>query len=820
MKKLLPLLMVFGVLLSCTKKLQPVQAQNQPQKTTPVSSGFSLADMQKYTGFFTFYWDEKTGKILLEIERFDQEFLYVNSLAAGVGSNDIGLDRSQLGENRIVQFQRIGPKVLLVESNYDYRAESANPAESESVKEAFAQSVLWGFKVESSSAKSVIVDATSFILHDAHKVIQKLKDANQGTYRLDNKRSAVYLPRCKSFPKNTEFEATLTFAGNPKGDYIKDVTPTPEAVTVRQHHSFIELPDFGYQPRMYDPRSGYFEHAFRDYASAISQPLVTRYITRHRLHKKNPDAAISEAVEPIIYYLDPGTPEPVRSALLDGARWWNQAFEAAGYKDAFRVEVLPEGADPMDVRYNVIQWVHRATRGWSYGSSVIDPRTGEIIKGHVLLGSLRVRQDFLIAQGLLSPFEEGKAASPLMEQMALARLRQLSAHEVGHTIGLAHNFAASYNDRASVMDYPHPFITLKADGSLDFSRAYDDKIGAWDKRTILYGYQDFPKGTNTKKALNDILEENSKMGFKYISDADARPLGGAHPYGHLWDNGVDAVVEFERMSKVRQKALENFGLNSIPEGVPLSELGEVLVPVYLSHRYQMEAVCKLIGGVDYEYAVKGGQVSLPKVVPDQKQRDALQLLLKSIHPDFLKLPKNVLEVIPPKAAGFYRNRESFKSRTGLTFDPIAPAESAIKATLAAILHPHRANRLVQHHDLELSELSLSEVLGQLSNLGWNREGNGYEPALQRLYDQLMLDQLMSLAMDDRATAQTQALVLFAIDQIEVQLEKAKPYSIERQAHYLLAIKKIGMFKDDPSEWKKKPALSMPAGSPIGSCCFH
>ena len=210
----------------------------------------------------------------------------------------------------------------------------------------------------------------------------------------------------------------------------------------------------------------------------------------------------------------------------------------------------------MDVRYNLIQWVHRSTRGWSYGASVIDPRTGEIIKGHVSLGSLRVRQDFLIAQGLLQPYETGKPASKEMEAMALARLRQLSAHEVGHTIGLSHNFAASYNDRASVMDYPHPYVTLKSDGSMDFSKAYDDKIGAWDKRTVRYGYQDFPKGTNVEKALNDILLENNKLGLKYISDEDARPLGGAHPYAHLWDNGTDAIAEFKRLAAVRKKHLK------------------------------------------------------------------------------------------------------------------------------------------------------------------------------------------------------------------------------------------------------------------------
>jgi uncharacterized protein DUF4953/uncharacterized protein DUF5117 len=803
---------------ACNKNLHIISAQEveSVKDSTPPVDRFS--HMQLYKGYFDFYWDEEKGKILLNIDKLDTEFLYVNSLAAGVGSNDIGLDRGQLGQEHVVKFVKVGPKILLVQMNYKFRAESNNNAERKSVEEAFAQSVLWGFKVEINTGDKIVVDATPFLLQDAHDVIGKLKQSNQGTYKLDPLRSAVFLPRCKAFPKNTELEATLTFTGTPAGAYIRQVTPSANAVTVRQHHSFIELPDDNYEPRVFDPRSGYFEISYQDYATPIDQPLVKRLITRHRLKKVNPNSAISEAVEPIVYYLDPGAPEPVRSALLDGARWWNQAFEAVGYKDAFVVKILPEDADPMDVRYNLIQWIHRATRGWSYGSSVIDPRTGEIIKGHVSLGSLRVRQDFLIAQGLIQPYETGKPASPEIEKMALARLRQLSAHEVGHTIGLAHNFAASYNDRASVMDYPYPFVTMKNDGSMDFSKAYDDKIGIWDKRTVLYGYQDFPEGTNVSKALNDILLENNQLGLKYISDEDARPLGGAHPYAHLWDNGTDAISEFQRLAVVREKALQNFGENNIPANAPMATLEEVLVPLYLSHRYQMEAVSKLIGGVDYQYNARLDGQPQQQLVDDKKQRAALQVLLESIKPDFLLLPQNILNVIPPKPIGYSRTRESFKSRTGITFDPIAIAESAVDATLEAILHPQRANRLVQHYEMGSSDLSFLEVLKQLTALGWKSEGNSYESALQRMCDQLILDRIMVLAMDKRASSQTQALCLLAIDNLEAKFQKEIPNSDERKAHFLLAMSKINRFKKDPSDWKTNPAAEMPAGSPIG--CSH
>ena len=383
-------------------------------------------------GYFDFDYDEASGKLFLSVDKLDTEFLYVNSLAAGIGSNDIGLDRGQLGNTRIVKFIKYGPKLLMVEPNYDYRAVSDNEAEKRSVEQAFAQSVLWGFPIESSTAGRHRIDLTKFLLRDAHNVAGRLARNKQGNYKIDASRSAIYPDMCKAFPKNTELEATVTFVGQPKGGWIRSVTPSADAVTVRMHHSFIELPDDDYQPRVFDPRSGYGAVSFHDYATPIQESLVKRYIPRHRLKKKNPTAAVSEPVEPIIYYVDRGAPEPVKSALIEGASWWNQAYEAAGYKDAFIVKEMPADADPMDVRYNLIQWVHRSTRGWSYGSSVRDPRTGEIIKGHVSLGSLRVRQDFLIAQGLLSPYEKG-AVNPddKMMQMALMRLRQLSAHEVG-----------------------------------------------------------------------------------------------------------------------------------------------------------------------------------------------------------------------------------------------------------------------------------------------------------------------------------------------------------------------------------------------------
>jgi hypothetical protein len=655
------------------------------------------ADMEKFEGFFDYYWDDENGKIWLEIDKFDEEFIYVNSLAAGVGSNDIGLDRSQLGNTRIVYFSKIGPKVLMIQPNYDFRASTDNELERKSVDEAFAQSVIWGFEVAAEENEAILVDATDFFVRDAHDVIGRLRSMNEGSYSLDYSRSAIYLPGSFNFPKNSEFEAILTFTGTDPGNQLRSVTPAPEAVTVRQHHSFVQLPDDDYTPRKFDPRSGFFPISYQDYSAPIGEELTKRYIVRHRLEKVDPNAEISEAVEPIIFYLDNGTPEPVRTALLDGARWWEEAFEAAGYKDAFQVKILPEDAHPLDIRYNVINWVHRSTRGWSYGSSVVDPRTGEIIKGNVLLGSLRVRQDYMIAEGLLAPYEDGVDPDPVMLEMALNRIRQLSAHEIGHTLGIAHNFAASVNNLASVMDYPHPMATINPDGSLSLDNAYDIGIGEWDKRAVIWGYQDFPDHVDEVTALNEIITETIDRGFLYLSDEVARPQGGSHPYAHLWDYGADPVAQLDHILGIRRAALNRFGERNIREGRPMSNLEDVLVPVYLYHRYQTEATVKLIGGVDYTYNLRGDHQSGPRIVDSSIQNDALQALLHTIDPEVLALPEHLLELIPPQPARIPQTREHFQGYTAPLLDPASMAEVAADHTMSLIFNPNRSARLVLQH---------------------------------------------------------------------------------------------------------------------------
>lgn len=769
------------------------------------------AQNQSFKGFFNFEWKDSTGKILLEVDKLDQEFLYVNALAAGVGSNDIGLDRGQLGNERIVSFKRSGNKILLVQPNYDYRAESDNEKERTSVKEAFAQSVLWGFKIASEKDGKIMIDLTPMLMSDAHKVAARLKRSNQGTYKLDASRSAIYLPRTKAFPKNVEFESVITFTGSATGGYIRSVTPSPDAVSVRMHHSFVELPDNKYKPRAFHPFSGFNSLSYADYATPIYESMEKKYIYRHRLEKKNPSAEKSEAVEPIVYYLDPGTPEPVRSALLDGGKWWNQAFEAAGYIDAFQVKMLPDDADPLDVRYNVIQWVHRSTRGWSYGASVADPRTGEIIKGHVSLGSLRVRQDFLIAQGLLSPYGDNDDNHTAMMELALARLRQLSAHEIGHTIGLAHNFAASYNNRASVMDYPHPIVKLNDDGKMDMLDAYGVGIGEWDKRTIIYGYQDYPDGRNEAEELKKTIDESINAGYLFISDSDARPAGGAHPHGHLWDNGKSATSELKRLSNLREKAMQNFGEASITNGTPYSHLENVLVPIYLAHRYQVEGVAKLIGGVNYTYALKGDPHKvINEIVDAQVQKKAMDALLSTLEPHFLEIPERVLAILPPAAFGYRRNRETFSRHTSTTFDPIAAAEGSANHSLAFMLNKDRLARLVHHHARDKQYISLSDYLNAISERIFNaKTSNGVQEQIANSTQRLYVMHMLKQARDSEGFGELAAEAYQALDQITAI------YLKDNSANSKYIRKMIGDGLDTSKPLTLPSMPSMPPGSPIG-----
>lgn len=564
---------------------------------------------------------------------------------------------------------------------------------------------------------------------------------------------------------------------------------------------------------MFDARAGYFANSYYDYATPVYEPIQKDFICRHRLQKKDPTAAMSEPVKPIVYYLDNGTPEPIRGALLDGARWWNQAFEAAGYINAFRVEVLPDTADPMDIRYNMINWVHRSTRGWSFGSAVTDPRTGEIIKGNVTLGSLRVRQDYLIFSGLLAPFENGVPADNKMLKTALQRLRHLAAHEVGHTLGLLHNYIASSQGRASVMDYPHPQVKLDGSGNITLDSAYTNQIGDWDKVTIAYGYQDFPQGTNENAALNKIINDAVARGLTFISDRDARDAAGLHPNAHLWDNGKDPVDELKDMVKIRAKALAQFGVNNIRKGTPMAMLEDVLVPVYLFHRYQVEAVTKEVGGMYYNYAVRGDGQIVTKSLPKADQLKALNAAIDCIDPNFLTIPDNILKLIPPRPDGYEYDRELFKRRTSLSFDPLGAAETAADIPLSFLFNTERLNRMMIYKTTN-EGLGADEMAAIIINKTFKAPRlSGLQLLIQQQNEQLVLTYILSNSVSEDASFATKAAMLKAIDDIkkytEAQLKTAT--SDTYKSYLLLTLERLKA----PGEAKPTLHLSQPPGSPIG-----
>ena len=805
---------------------------NAQQPAPPRAPGLpSIEDrtsgMRKIDGYFPLYWDDSAGAMYLEIPRFDSDFLFSTGLSAGLGSNDIGLDRGQGSGGRIVHFERVGRQVLLMQGNQSFRSSSTNPLERKSVEDSFAKSVLWGFTTAAMSGDRVLVDATAFFLRDVHNAGGRLRP---GTYRVDRTRSVFHLPNTRNFPKNTEVDMLLTFVNDAAGGdgrggggggslfsgSIGSVTPSADAVTLREHVSFVELPDGNYRPRYDDSRAGYGGLSFVDFSAPIGEPMVFRYLRRHRLQKKDAAAAMSEPVQPIQYWVDSGAPEDVKRALVEGAGWWNQAFEAAGFRNAFKVDVLPAGADPMDIRYNMINWVHRSTRGWSSGGTVSDPRTGEIIKATVTLGSLRDRQDYMIFEGLLSPYANGDERPAVLYETALARIRQLSAHEVGHTLGLGHNYYDSKKGWISVLDYPVALAELKTDGSIDLSKAYHARIGDWDKVAINYGYREFPKGTDETKPLTKILDDAWQEDLRYFTNQDT----DIHPLADQWTNGLNQSDELTRLMKVRRAALNRIGEQTIRTGAAMVTIEEPLVPIFMYHRYAVEASASAIGGQDFVYAMRGDGRVPTKWESAANQRKALDALVATLKPSELTIPKKVLDLIPPRPPGLGLHRELFPRTTGEGFDPVAPGAIAADVTIGFVLQADRAARMVVQNAVDPALPGLSEVIDRLVKATFDAvTASPYEAEVRRAEERALVDRLSALAASAQ-NAQVRAIASLKLQDLGARMRAAgAAVNVSDRARALLLAADIKRFLERPvaeahtQRWI--PTAAAPPGAPIG-----
>lgn len=771
-----------------------------------------LAGLEHRAGFIDLYVDQGKNKVFAILPKADEDgvalrLIHTARLTAGLGSNPVGLDRGWGDSGKIIIFRKMGDKVIIEAENMRYRASPDNPLEQRAVKESFARSFLASTDIVSTSG-GFVVDLTDFLTSDVLNLVQYLKDSDQGSFSIAKGRTLVDTANVFAFPDNVEMDVFFTLSSSDPGDEVATTAANGRDATLIQHHSFVRLPEEGYVPLLSDPRAGAIERVHYDYSAPLSGRIETRLARRYRLQKNE----AGETINPIIFYIDSGAPEPIRSALIGGAKWWEDAFAAAGYPDGYKVEVLPEDAHPLDIRYNVVQWVHRQTRGWSYGGGVSDPRTGEMLKGHVNLGSLRVRQDRMIFEGLSGTAKTNSGADDDPVELALDRIRQLSAHEVGHALGFAHNFAASTYGKGSVMDYPAPDVRV-TNGKMDFSNTYGIGVGAWDKFAATWLYADM-----IDKQRSSLINDALNNGLAYVADSDARSAGTAHPLGNIWDNGADPVSGLKDAMAVRELALANFGQDRIQPGQPMSDLNKVIVPIYLYHRYQTAAAVKLIGGMSFNYGLQGDGQDETKMVAASKQRAALTAVLSTLDPKFLDIKDETLELLMPNLVSYSiadSDRELFRRTAYPAFDVTAAADTAADLTFDVLLNGRRAARLVEFKRRDASQLGLDEVLAATRRKVMGSSASGRTGEIAKAVQTRFAYALMDLASGNNTPA-VQSRAHAALTDLSSDLGRL------RTDHGVWLSAQIDAFKTRPVKpvdpvAKAKP---LPPGGPIGQGRFN